>query len=46
MKEFMLFIKATGNPVGDLSAEKQQEIIRVKKYLYLVTFSNCLNRVD
>lgn len=28
MKEFMLFIKATGNPIGQLPAEKQQEHIK------------------
>lgn len=28
MKEFMLFIKATGNPIGNLPLEKQQEHIR------------------
>ncbi len=28
MKEFMLFIKATGNPIGSLPTEKQQEHIQ------------------
>jgi hypothetical protein len=28
MKEFMLFIKATGNPVGKLPKEKQEEHIQ------------------
>ena len=28
MNEFMLFIKATGNPVGNLSQEKQDEHIQ------------------
>jgi hypothetical protein len=28
MKEFMLFIKATGNPIGNLPPEKQQEHIQ------------------
>ena len=28
MKEFMLLIKATGNPIGSLPAEKQQEHIQ------------------
>ena len=28
MKEFMLFIQATGNPIGNLPAEKQQEHIQ------------------